>query len=188
MIDKNIKLNKNPNSPSRFISEINATKDGEVAESKILSLNTEKIQDESIYDGFYCVCTNLEGDAKEIIDINHRRWEIEESFRIMKSEFKARPVYLSKEERIRAHFLTCFLALLIYRILEKHYLKDKYTSSEIIKTLKSMNMLELTGFGYIPTFKRTDLVNDLQDTFDINLGKEIISTKTLKKILKYIKK
>ena len=73
-----------------------------------------------MYDGFYAVCTNLEDDATAITKINHRRWEIEECFRIMKCEFKARPVYLSRDDRIQAHFTTCFLALVVYRYLEKY--------------------------------------------------------------------
>ncbi len=141
-----------------------------------------------MYDGFYGICTNLEDDPKEIININHKRWEIEESFRIMKSEFKARPVFLSKKERINAHFLICFLSLVLFRILEKKQLEDKYTSTEIIQTLRNMNMLEAEGFGYIPAFERTHLINKLQQKQAINLCKEIISHKTMKKCLKDIKK
>lgn len=185
--NKSIK-NNDPNSPKRFITESKVTVDGEVAEKSVLSLNEEKIIEESMYDGFYGVCTNLEDDVSNIIDVNHRRWEIEESFRIMKSEFKARPVYLSKKERINAHFLTCFIALIIFRILEKEHLEDEYTTTEIIKTLRNMNMLEAEGFGYIPTFERTDLINKLQEKQGLNLCKEIISKKTMKKILKAIKK
>ncbi len=189
LIDKNkdIKIN-NINSPKRFINEISTTKDGEIAEYKELSLNKEKIEKENMYDGFYGVCTNLESDAANIIDINHKRWEIEESFRIMKTEFKARPVFLSKKERINAHFLTCFISLVIFRILEKKYLEDKYTTTEIIENLRNMNMLEVEGFGYIPAFKRTDLINELQEKQGFNLCKEITSNKTMKKILKELKK
>ena len=78
---------------------------------------------EEAFDGFYGVCTNLDDDASEIIKVNHRRWEIEECFRIMKSEFKARPVYLSKDDRIVAHFTTCFISLIIYRLLERNWVK-----------------------------------------------------------------
>ena len=132
-IDKNdIKLDKvNQNDYKRFVSKTTLTKDGEIADKKILSLNTKQIREEEQYDGFYGVCTNLEDEAEEIIKVNQRRWEIEESFRIMKSEFKARPVYLSRDDRIIAHFTTCFLSLVIYRYLEK-ILEEKYTASEII--------------------------------------------------------
>lgn len=185
MVDKNSSIkNKNMNSPKRFITERKVTKEGEIAEISTLSLNYDKIQEERMYDGFYGVCTNLEDEVKEIIAINHKRWEIEESFRIMKNEFKARPVYLSKKERINAHFLICFLALVLFRILEKEQLEDKYTSANIIQTLKDINMLAVEGFGYMPVFERTDLVNVFQQRQNINLCRKITSKKTMKKILK----
>ena len=87
-------------------------------------LNEDQIESEAMYDGFYAVCTNIEDDAATIIKINKRRWEIEECFETMKSEFKARPVYLSRKDRITAHFMTCFTALIIYRILEKNSTKN----------------------------------------------------------------
>ena len=93
------------------------------------------------YDGLYAVSTNLEGDVSDILKITKRRWEIEESFCIMKSELNARPVYLSVEERITAHFLTCFLSLLVFRILEKK-LGEKHTCYEILDTLREMNVRE----------------------------------------------
>ena len=97
--NKTFKLDKcNQNDFKRFIKKTNVTKDGEIAEQKVLTLNTAAIQKEEKFDGFYGVCTNLEDNAEEIIKVNQRRWEIEESFRIMKSEFKARPVYLSKDD------------------------------------------------------------------------------------------
>ena len=104
------------------------TKDGEVAQKVLYDLDEAAIAREAQYDGFYAVCTNLDDDPSEIAKINRGRWEIEESFRIMKSEFEARPVYLQRDDRIKAHFLTCFIALLIYRILEKKL--DKYRKAE----------------------------------------------------------
>ena len=116
---KTFKLDKcNQNDYKRFIKRTNITAEGEIAEKKILSINNEIIEKEEKFDGFYGVCTNLEDNAEEIIKVNQRRWEIEESFRIMKSEFKARPVYLSRDDRITAHFTTCFLSLVLLRFLE----------------------------------------------------------------------
>ena len=94
----------------------------------------ERIREEEQYDGFYAVVTNLEGDISEILNINKRRWEIEENFRIMKSEFEARPVYVKRDDRIKAHFLTCYISLLVYRLLEQK-IKGRYTCEEIIQTL-----------------------------------------------------
>lgn len=121
LIEKNpTKLGKvKQNDPKRFIEVVNTTSNGEAAEETHYSINQNIIDEEAKYDGLYAVCTNLEDAVEDIIKVNHRRWEIEESFRIMKSEFDARPVYLSREDRIKAHFVTCFLALVIYRLLEK---------------------------------------------------------------------
>jgi transposase len=188
-IDSNpTKIKKcNQNDYKRFIKKISCTTDGEVAEKEIFSVDTELIAKEEAFDGFYAVCTNLEDDAAEIIKVNNRRWEIEECFRIMKSEFKARPVYLSRDDRIEAHFTTCFISLIIYRLLEK-MLGEKYTCSEIISGLKDMNFNEIRGDGYVPTYTRTDFTDDLHGAFNFRTDYEIIKTKQMKKIFKETKK
>ena len=184
---KTFKLDKcNQNDYKRFIKRTNITAEGEIAEKKILSINNEIIEKEEKFDGFYGVCTNLEDNAEEIIKINQRRWEIEESFRIMKSEFKARPVYLSRDDRITAHFTTCFLSLALLRFLEKK-LEEKYSSSKIIDFLREMNFMESIGNGYIPTYTRTDLTDDLHDKFGFRTDYQIITNHSLKKIFKKIK-
>lgn len=186
--NKNIKLDKcNPNDYKRFVKKTSITGDGEIADKKILSLNQEQIEKEEQFDGFYGVCTNLEDGAEEIIKVNQRRWEIEECFRIMKSEFKARPVYLSRDDRITAHFTTCFLSLVLYRFLEKR-LEEKYTCSEIIETIRNMNLNKVSEIGYIPTYTRTDLTDSLHDKFNFRTDNEITTTRIIKKILKDLKK
>lgn len=185
---KSIKLDKcNQNDYKRFVAKTSITKDGEIAEDKILSLNLEQIKKEEQFDGFYGVCTNLEDDAEEIIKVNQRRWEIEESFRIMKSEFKARPVYLSRNDRITAHFTTCFLSLVLHRYLEK-ILDEKYTASEIIDTLRDMNLLRNCDEGYIPAYTRTGITDYLHEKFNFRTDYEIVKNTNIKKILKNIKK
>lgn len=187
-------INSNPKSISkprqndfkRFIEKTNTTKDGIVAEETYYNLNQEAINNESKYDGYYAVCTNLEDTAEEIIKINKNRWEIKESFRIMKSEFKARPVYLSRDDRIKAHFTTCFLALTIFRYLENK-IKSKYTVTEIIEALRNYNLRELKGFGYIPDYELTDIIEDLQNIFNINTSTEINDYKKIQKICKQTK-
>ena len=187
MNNKNFKLEKcNQNDYKRFITKTAVTKDCEVADNNVLSLNTKQIEKEEQYDGFYGVCTNLDDNAEEIIKINQRRWEIEESFRIMKSEFKARPVYLSRDDRITAHFTTCFLALVLHRYLEKE-LEEKYTATQIIDTLRNMNLIKHNEDGYIPVFTRTDVTDDLHKKFDFRIDYEIVNKKNLKNILKKIK-
>lgn len=175
------------NDYKRFINQINCTADGEVAKNALYSINTEMILKEEAFDGFYAVCTNLDDHATEIIKVNHRRWEIEECFRIMKSEFKARPVYLSRDDRIEAHFMTCFISLVIYRLLEK-MLNEKYTCNEIIDSLTEMNFLEIKGEGYIPTYMRTDFTDTLHDAFGFRTDYQIVSSSQMKKIFKATKK
>ncbi|MDM8533773.1 transposase [Clostridiaceae bacterium HSG29] len=139
------------------------------------------------FDGFYGICTNLESEVSDIIKINKQRWQIEECFRIMKSEFKARPVYLSNDDRIEAHFITCFISLIIFRLLQKK-LDNKYTCSEIINSLREMNFYEVYGEGYIPTYTRTDFTDDLHEIFNFRTDYQIITNKKMKKILKDTKK
>jgi transposase len=177
---------KNQNDYRRFIDSINSTDNGEVAENTIYSINEEVIKEEEKYDGFYALTTNLIGNIDEILKITKGRWEIEESFRIMKSDFLARPINLSREDRIKAHFMTCFISLLIYRILEKK-LNYKYTSSEILKTLRNMITFESKGDGYIPGYIRNDITDDLHDTFKFRTDYEINTYKDFKKIFEQIK-
>jgi transposase len=189
VIDKNpSKISKSsPNDYKRFIEKTHCTSDGEVADKKVYSIDQELITKEEEFDGFYAVCTNLEDGASEIIKVNQRRWEIEECFRIMKSEFKARPVYLSRDDRITAHFITCFISLVIYRLLEKK-LGEKYTCKEIMEGLKSMNFFEVRGEGYMPTYTRTDFTDDLHTAFGFRTDYQIVSTSQMKKIIKSTKK
>ena len=187
-IESPSKLTKNrANDPKRFIEQGHCTPDGEVASKTITSLNQEQIGNEAKYDGLYAVCTNLEYDVPSIIKINQKRWEIEECFRIMKTEFKARPVYLSRKDRITAHFTTCFTALVVYRILEQK-LNGKYTCEELIETIRSMDMMIAPGEGYIPTYTRTDITDALHDAFGFRTDYQITSQKNMRKILNQTKK
>ena len=151
------------------------------------SINQNLISEEEKYDGFYSVCTNLDDNPSEIIKVNKRRWEIEECFRIMKTEFKARPVYLSKDDRITAHFLTCYIALLIYRLLEQK-IDDKFTIEQIINCLRNMNVHKENLYCYSPTYTRSILTDELHEKLGFRTDYEVITDKNLKKILKEIKK
>lgn len=188
-IDKNpTKLKKcNANDYKRFITKSSCTDDGEIANNDILGIDMSLVQKEAAYDGFYAVCTNLSDDASAIIKVNQKRWEIEECFRIMKTEFKARPVFLQNDDRIEAHFTTCFISLMIYRLLEKK-LEEKFTCSEIISTLKNMNFLEVHGEGYIPTYTRTELTDLLHDVSGFRTDFQIVNNQTMKKIFKVTQK
>ena len=178
---------KNPNSPSRFLDEVRYTDNGEVAANTEVVVNDGRIVEEEKYDGFYAVCTTLEDDIKDIIEVNKRRWEIEESFRIMKSEFKARPVYLQKDNRIEAHFLTCFIALMFIRILENRT-GSKLTIEELIDTLKGYNFQHFEGSGYVPTYTRNDATDILHEAFGFRTDYQINGEKNMKKIIKNTKR
>jgi hypothetical protein len=162
------------------------TKDGEVAQKVLYDLDEAAIAREAQYDGFYAVCTNLDDDPSEIAKINRGRWEIEESFRIMKSEFEARPVYLQRDDRIKAHFLTCFIALLIYRILEKK-LGEEFTCEEIIHCLRHMDMRKVGNSGYIPAYTRTELTDKLHEYAGFRTDYEITPPKSMAGIIRRTK-
>ena len=187
MVDSKRKPSPKSNDPKRFVDEKHCTSDGELAEKSKMSLNSQRVAEEEMFDGFYAICTNLSDPTSVIIDINKKRWEIEECFRIMKHECKARPIYLSREDRITAHFITCFLALIVYRILEKK-LNSKFTCDSIIDTLRDMNMMLVPGDGYIPTYIRTDLTDALHKTFGFHTDYEIVSQRNMGKILTKTKK
>ena len=178
---------KGSNDPARFIQRTSVTEDGEIAQKSIYQLDEAKILEESMYDGFYAVVTNLEGDIREIININKQRWEIEENFRIMKSEFEARPVFVRREDRIKAHFLTCFISLLVYRLLEKK-LGEEFTCSQILETLRNMNVTLLSkDSGYIPSYKRTKITDKLHSSFGFRTDYEFIRKSTMRTIIKETK-
>lgn len=178
---------KNPNDPARFIQKTPVTEDGELANRCLYSLDQNRIDEEAMYDGFYAVITNLEDNVAEILKINRQRWEIEENFRIMKSEFEARPVYARRGDRIRAHFLTCYISLLLYRLLEKK-LRGSYTCEQILKTIRSMQVTLLPqNIGYVPSYKRTDITDDLHQAFGFHTDYEFISKSSMRSIIKETK-
>ena len=178
---------KNQNDPMRFVKKTAVTDDGEIAEKKVYELDEEQIAKEELYDGFYAVMTNLEGNIEEIIKINKQRWEIEENFRIMKTEFEARPVYVRRDDRIKAHFMTCYISLLLYRLLEKK-IGNRYTAEQIIETLRSMKMTLLnTANGYLPSYTRTEITDSLHRTFGFRTDYEFIKKSTMRSIIKQTK-
>ena len=174
----------------RFIKNI--AFDSKTAEviARDLSLDLDAINEEAKFDGYYALVTNLDGSDEEIIKINHNRWEIEESFRIMKTDFKSRPVYLQNENRIRSHFLTCYLALLIYRILEQKINDDShhYTTTQIISSLKEMNLFKLNDVGFASNYQASELLDSLCKSFDLDLNKQAYRSNKIKKLIKLSKK
>lgn len=181
---------KSPNDAKRFIKAEYCTTDSELAQIESYSLNQEMIYQESRFDGFYALCTDLEDPAPDIVKLNGGRWIIENGFRIMKTDFDARPVYVRRDDRIKAHFLTCFLALLIYKYLEKKVNRGgkHFTTEEIVGTLRSMDFLSIAGEGYVPTYTRTDLTNHLHGSAGFRTDTQIVTKQKMRSIIAQTKK
>ena len=177
---------KKQNDPRRFIKTNHATKDGEVAEISDSYIDPTVIETEEKYDGFYAVCTNLNDSIGTIVKVK-RRWEIEECFRIMKTDFAARPVYLKRQDRIMAHFITCFIALIVYRYLERK-LDNRYTIDQILSTLREMDFMKYEGKGYQPVYTRTEVTDALHDAFGFCTSKQIVPIAKMRNICSQTKK
>lgn len=184
------KRGKSQNDPGRFIKSESCTADGELAQYNSYSLNQEMIDQESRFDGFYGICTDLGDDAPAIIRTNGGRWIIEDCFRITKTDLEARPVYLQRDDRIKTHFLTCFLALILYKYLAKKVNRGgrHFSPDEIISTLRDMNFVSVAGEGYIPTYTRTDLTNNLHGSAGFRTDTQIVSKQRMKTIISLTKK
>lgn len=178
---------KRQNDPKRFIKTDHVTRDGEIAELSSSYVDQSVIEAEEKYDGFYAVCTNLDDSVSSIVKINKRRWEIEECFRIMKTDFEARPVYLKRQDRIMAHFITCFIALIVYRYLERK-LDNKYTIDQILPTLQEMDFMKYEGKGYQPVYTRTKITDALHEAFGFCTSKQIVPIAKMRNIISQTKK
>ena len=180
------KERRNPNDPARFVGKIAVTNEGEVADIRYF-LKEEMIHEEEQYDGLYAVCTDLlDASVSDILKISEGRWEIEECFRIMKTDFEARPVYLSREDRIKAHFLICFLSLVIYRLLEKE-LREQFTCEQILDTLREMNFADIQEQGFMPLYERTAITDALHNVCGFRTDFQFISKSKMKNIEKLSK-
>lgn len=175
----------NPNDPARFITEKHFTENGEKADKVQYVINKDQIKKEEMFDGFYGICTDLEASPLELIKINKSRWEIEHCFREIKTEFQACSIYLRREERIKSHFLVCFLALLVFRLFKQKV--PGYSSYELVKTLRKFALTEISPGDYIPIFQRTDLTDKIHESFGFRLDRELITQKYFKKIFNQTK-
>lgn len=180
------KTSKNPNDPARFIDKAAVTKDGEKADI-LYFLDKSKIAEEERYDGLYAVCTDLFDDnPADLLKVSEGRWQIEACFRIMKTDFEARPVYVRREDRIQAHFLICFLSLLFYRLLEKK-LGGTYTCCEILDTLRSFQFADIQGQGFMPVYEVTALTDRLHELLGFATDYEFLTKSRMKTIEKLSK-
>ena len=181
------KQRKNPNDPARFVNKIAATEEGEKAKIHYY-LDLDKIAEEEMYDGLYAVCTDLlDDDVADILKVSEGRWQIEDCFRTMKTDFEARPVYLTREDRIKAHFLTCFLSLLHFRLL-KRSLKDAYTTEQLLQTLRNIKFADVEEQGFIPVYERQKITDDLHETCGFRTDYQFITKRKMKGIQKKSKR
>ena len=181
------KQRKNPNDPARFVNKIAATEEGEKAKIHYY-LDLDKIAEEEMYDGLYAVCTDLlDDDVADILKVSEGRWQIEDCFRTMKTDFEARPVYLNREDRIKAHFLTCFLSLLHFRLL-KRSLKDAYTTEQLLQTLRNIKFADVEEQGFMPVYERQKITDDLHETCGFRTDYQFITKRKMKGIQKKSKR
>ena len=177
------KERRNPNDPARFIGKTAVTEEGEAAKIHHY-LDNGKIEQEALYDGMYAVTTDLlDDDVKNILKVSEGRWEIEECFRIMKTDFEARPVFLQDDVRIKAHFLICFLSLVIYRYLERE-LEHAFTCETILDKLKTINFADIQEQGFIPLYTRDRLTDALHRICGFDTGFKFITKSQMKTIQK----
>ena len=173
------KIKKGPNDIRRFLKNTSSDTANYV-------LDMGKIYEEEKYDGFYAVATNLDDSAKDILAVAQNRYKIEDCFRIMKTNFDARPVFLRKPERIRAHFLICYTALLIYRLMECK-LDDNLThvtTSNLIKTLRNMNVVNMDDMYYKSIYSGSQALDALERCFELQLNRKYYRPSDLNKIVK----
>lgn len=180
-------VKKGPHDVTRFIKRTSKGKDGEKA-SDYYEIDQSIIDREEAYDGYYAIATNLEDDAKSILEINSKRYKIEDCFRILKTNFNARPVYHRNRKRIIAHFMICYTALLIYRLLENKL--DQYgthfTTVDILDTLRNMNVMNTQNAFYTSTYTASQVCTSLNGIFDLGLDKKYYLPKDLNKKFKKI--
>lgn len=177
------KQRKNPNDPARFVNRIAVTQDGEKAKVHYF-LDLDKIAEEEKYDGLYAVCTDLlDDDVADILKVSEGRWQIEDCFRTMKTDFEARPAYVSREDRVKAHFLTCFLALLHFRLLQRS-LKNTYTTDQLLQVLKSIRFADVEEQGFMPIYERQKITDELHEACGFRTDYQFLTKRKMKEIQK----
>jgi len=185
---KNVEdVKKGPHDVTRFIKRISIGKDGEKA-SDNYTINQSVIDEEEKYDGYYAIATNLDDDAKAILEINSKRYKIEDCFRVLKTNFNARPVYHRNRNRIIAHFMICYTALLIYRLLENKLDQHgtHFSTEDILETLRNMNVINTQDAFYTSTYTGSQVCTSLNGIFNLGLDKKYYLPKELNKKIKKI--
>lgn len=179
--------------PRRLISTVRCTDDGEVAQNTLMSLDTDLIEKEKAMDGLNCVATRLEDSVGDILHVNGFRYEIEHLFRVTKTEFDARPVYLRREDRIRAHFAICFVALLLLKAFQRQVNEgmdedSRYSSEQIISALAGMKYNVVRGTGYVPAYSATALRSRCCETANLPIDRQIVLNRKMRQYVKMLNK
>lgn len=190
---KSEKSRQTQQDPRRLIATTYCTADGEVAEKSVMSLDLEAIEKESAMDGLNCVATRLEDSVGEILHVNGFRYEIEHLFRVTKTEFDARHVYLRREDRIRAHFAICLVALLLLKAFQKQINdglseEHQYSTEQIINALAGMDYNVVRGTGYVPAYSATELRSRCCEVSNVHIDTQIVVNRKMRQYIKMLKK
>lgn len=177
--NKSIRSRQSQQDPRNYIDTVYCTANGEVAEHVTMSINRDKIEQEEKFDGFYAYGTSLDDDAVDVLRARSFHHEIEHLFRTTKSFLDSRPVYLQRSDRIRSHFLVCFLAMVILKMLQIQLDMPDISIDRLIATLRNFKLGHVRGAGYIPLFERDDLTDRLQEINEICIDTQIVKQKTL---------
>lgn len=191
--NKSEKSRQTQQDPRRLIATTHCTADGEVAEKSVMSLDTAAIEKEQEMDGLNCLATKLEDSIGEILHVNGFRYEIEHLFRVIKTDFDARPVYLRREDRIRAHFAICFVALLLLKAFQMQLNNgleeyQQYSTEQIIKALAGMDYNVVRGTGYVPAYTSTSLRSRCCEVSNVHIDTQIVLNRKMRQYIKMLKK
>ena len=191
--NKSVKSRQTQQDPRRLIATTHCTSDGEIAENSVMNLDTEVIEKEKSMDGLNCVATRLEDSVGEILHVNGFRYEIEHLFRVTKTEFDARPVYLRREDRIRAHFAVCFVALLLLKAFQRQVNEGlpeeaRYSTEQIINALAGMDYNVVRGTGYVPAYSATILRSRCCEVSGVHIDTQIVLNRKMRQYIKMLNK
>lgn len=185
---KSVKSRQSQQDPRNYVETVYCTDDGEVAQHISMAIDWDKVEQEEKFDGFYAYGTSLDDDAVDVLRARSFHHEIEHLFRTTKSFLDSRPVYLQRSDRIRAHFLTCFLAMVILKMLQKQLDMPDLSIDNLISTLRGFKFANIRGAGYMPLFERTEVTDRLQEINNICIDTQIVKQKTMDSLYRKVLK
>lgn len=186
--NKSVKSRQSQQDPRNYVETVYCTAGGEVAENISMAINWNKVEQEEKFDGFYAYGTSLDDDAVDVLRARSFHHEIEHLFRTTKSFLESRPVYLQRSDRIKSHFLICFLAMVILKMLQKQLAMPELSIDRLIATLRGFKLGHIKGAGYIPLFERDDVTDRLQENAGICIDTQIVKQKTINALYRKVLK